>query len=129
MAAAIREIISDLPDTAKRRTREGFAVAAALTPEARQRTLAHVEEAIQSGGMIDSRSLGEALKLTPKDVGALVTSVTALVGLLSDGDVSEQDFLDQARGALFNETDEATVAILVKSCMFTINRGGHHGAG
>jgi hypothetical protein len=102
--SSLPSLISDLPDEILPRIKRGFDVAQRLSDASRREaTTRFLKQFEQSGAGFEGDWL-EAITGAPRsDARTLVTSISIVVGLLTQSSASVEDLVEAARGRLFED--------------------------
>jgi hypothetical protein len=106
--------IESVPNATRARMREGFGYLSELSPEVRKDLVARVTGTFMSGSnTINLEPLVAATSLKTSQVAAIVTALTATLGIAVQSEASSADFLTASKGKFFDPEDEAVVTSVV----------------
>jgi hypothetical protein len=102
--------IAELPARATVATRQGFAIASALSEIDRQKAVELMLASVQrSRAGFDTEAVSNELNLPRRDAGRLMTALSVTLGLLSDNVASLEEFAQAARDTIFEAASEPAV--------------------
>ena len=106
-------LISDIPASALSRIRRGFAVASGMSPDMRKRFVEEILKKVGKGdNAIDIGSIAKGVNLPEREAAGLATAVITIVGMLSECKEFVDEFLEAAKGKLFDERDRDSALLI-----------------
>ncbi|EIM26012.1 HCaRG protein [Microvirga lotononidis] len=115
-SSKIETQVSEIPAGALKAVRRGFAIASSLSPQQREQFYSDLFEALESGvSFVDLKVVAEAADLTRSQAADLVSAVSSVIGLISETEVTAEEFVEVARGRLFDEEQTDLVTALARA--------------
>jgi hypothetical protein len=112
----VNAAIEDMPEHVRRSVRAGFRNASALPAEERRKFLTYFAQTMSEGSAsVDIEALAEDTNIDVRRAAPILTAVSVLVGLLTRGKLSVEQFVAEGRERLFSQEDEPTVKELATS--------------
>jgi hypothetical protein len=109
MANQLSQDIAEIPERAKLAARQGFEVVHGLSDVDRQRAVDEMLTSLEKGSpAFDTEPLSNIIPtLTRRDAGRLATALSISLALLTQNSVSAGEFVQAARGTIFEPASEA----------------------
>ncbi len=105
----LSSVIAEFPARGLAMARQGFAIAGALSETQKAKAVDFVLDRFRKGGgQFDSGDLPAEIDLPQRDRVRLTAALSIAIGLLTDTEVSAAEFVDVARGKLFDPVHEGS---------------------
>jgi hypothetical protein len=105
-----------MPLSAQSQIRMGFALASSLSEEQKKKFIEIVfSELAKGGGTFEAESFSAATDLPRRDVNRVLAAFSSTIALLTQRPASVSEFVELARGKLFNTADEATARAVAET--------------
>ncbi|MBB4391776.1 hypothetical protein [Bradyrhizobium sp. ERR14] len=104
MASTIQTFLGELPDSLLPRIRTGFDALSKLSAPDRSAVVAKFLDSFQRTGDLDRDWLDSTVSISRIEASAILAALSVSVGVLSQTEGTPEDFVQAARGKLFDDS-------------------------
>jgi hypothetical protein len=113
----LRHRIDDIPEEVRPHIRMGFRLLSQAGEEKRREFIQSVLSKMLRRESLDSKQAADILGVTPQIIGDVLAAVSIPVGATMDISVKEDEFLEFARGKLFDDSDAEVAREVTETVM------------